>query len=48
MYALRNESVAQGSLRLPGSTLQDVFPHLMGADIGGIDVAHRVSRNTGC
>src|SRR5437588_6396673 len=34
--------------RLLGSTLQEVFPHLMGADIGGIDVAHRVSRNTGC
>ena len=29
------------------SMLQDVFPHLMGADIGGIDIAHRVSRNTG-
>ena len=28
--------------------LQDVFPHLMGTDIGGIDIAHRVSRNTGC
>src|SRR5215467_9977599 len=26
-------------------TLQEVF-HLMGADIGGIDIAHRVSRNT--
>src|SRR5215510_12605225 len=30
------------------STLQDVFPYLMGADIGGIDIAHRVRRNTGC
>jgi hypothetical protein len=28
------------------SMLQDVFPHLMGTDIGGIDIAHRVSRNT--
>src|SRR5262245_6729535 len=30
------------------STLQDVFPYFMGADIGGIDIAHRVRRNTGC
>src|SRR3954451_11689023 len=30
------------------STLQEILSHLMGANIGGIDVAHRVSRNTGC
>ena len=28
------------------STLQDVFPHLMGADISRIDIAHCVGRNT--
>jgi len=29
------------------STLQDVFPYFMGADIGRIDIADRVRRNTG-
>src|ERR1700704_6837503 len=29
------------------STQPEVFPHPVGADIGGIDIAHRVSRNTG-
>jgi hypothetical protein len=29
------------------STQPDVFPHPVGADIGCIDIAHRVSRNTG-
>src|SRR5438552_2540427 len=29
------------------STQPEIFPHPVGADIGGIDIAHRVSRNTG-
>src|SRR5215510_14347286 len=37
-----------GMVSLGSSAQPDVFPHLMGADIGGIDIAHRISRNTGC
>jgi hypothetical protein len=42
MSALRGALVTQRLL--PGSVLQDVFPHLMGTDIGRIDTARRVSR----
>jgi hypothetical protein len=30
------------------SARQDIFPHFMGTDIGRVDIAHCVSRNTGC
>ena len=32
---------------MPGSTLQDVFPHFMSADICDIEITHRVSRYAG-